>query len=397
MSKTLISAALTGIFALTTAGSAFATTTKMSLVGRIQSEYSHINIEGYSSQSLINDPTFFSSWGFRIFENLGNGFQAMAMIDFGFDTNGSAQGSREIFVGINNDAIGTLKIGRTHSPFADFAGGWTIDPLVYTTLQAAGSGGTMIASANGLGAGAYSAVNSVVRFTSAEFNGFSFAALLMPGDSEKLEANLGGVLGGHGGNIGETGGEDGEWDVQFAAKYVWDFHEHKFEVFGGYSRDNVSTAQKRITAVNLKTEEVGRIGGVWSYKNVQIQGQYDFISDAIGAATCSDAAALGAIGQVATRQCNSAMNAGGDGNIWYVGGQYKMGNATLVAQGGMTDAHGTSVFKRRAAKSYTIGGLYHLSKRTNLFGGYQRVNVINHNETVDRDRNTWTVGLRHLF
>ncbi|MCP5242847.1 MAG: porin [Burkholderiales bacterium] len=395
MSKHLIAMIFTGIVTLTTTATAFAT--KMSIVGRIQSEYSHIDIEGYSSQSTVNDPTFFSSWGFRVYEDLGHGFQAMAMIDFGFNTNGATQGSRELFVGIHNEKIGTLKLGRTHSPFADFAGGWTIDPFVYTTLQAAGSGGTMIASANGLGAGAYSAVNSVVRFTSREFHGFSFAALLMPGDADKLEAHLGGPLGGNGGNIGETGGEDGEWDIQVAAKYNYDFQEHKFQVFGGYSRDNVSTAQKRVTTANLKTEEVGRIGGVWAYKDFQLQGQYEFVSNAIGAATCSDAAALGSIKEVETRQCNSAMNAGGDGDVWYVGGQYKLGNATLIAQGGMSNADSTDFAKKRNAKSYTVGALYHLSKRTNLFGGYQHVNLIDRNETVDRDRNTWTVGLRHLF
>lgn len=395
MSKHLIAMILTGIVTLVTAASVSAT--KMSIVGRIQSEYSHIDIEGFSSQSTVNDPTFFSSWGFRVFEDLGNGFQAVAMIDFGFDTNGSKQGSREIFVGIHNDAFGTLKIGRTHSPFADFAGGWTIDPLVYTTLQAAGSGGSMIASANGLGSGAYSAVNSVIRFTSSEFNGFSFAALLMPGDADKLEAHLGGPLGGSGGNIGETGGEDGEWDVQIAAKYKFDFQDHRFQIFGGYSRDNVSTAQRRLTTANLKTEEVGRIGGVWSYKDFQLQGQYEFVSDAIGAATCSDAAALGSINQKQTRQCNSAMNAGGDGEVWFLGGQYKLGNATLIAQGGMTDADSTQFALKRKARSYTLGALYHLSKRTNLFGGYQHVNVIDRNATADRDRDTWTVGLRHLF
>ncbi|MCB1936740.1 MAG: porin [Nitrosomonas sp.] len=395
MNKQLIAMILAGFAVAIAATSAFGT--KMSIVGRIQSEYSHINIEGFSSQSTVNDPTFFSSWGFRVYEDLGKGFQAMAMIDFGFNTNGATQGSREIFVGISNDAIGTLKIGRTHAPFADFAGGWTIDPFVYTTLQAAGSGGTMIASANGLGSGAYSAVNSVIRFTSREFDGFSFAVLFMPGDAEKLEAHLGGPLGGTGGNIGETGGEDGEWDVQVAAKYNFDFQDHKFQVFGGYSRDNVSTVQKKVTTANLKTEEVGRVGGVWSYKDFQIQGQYEFVNNAIGAATCSDAAALGAINEKETRQCNSAINPGGDGQVWYVGGQYKLGNATLIAQGGMADADRTNFALQRKAKSFTVGGLYHFSKRTNLFGGYQRVNVIDRNETVDRDRNTWTVGLRHLF
>ncbi len=395
MSKYLIAIIWTGSFAFLAAPPVFGT--KISIVGRIQSEYSHINIEGHSSQSEVSDPTVFSSWGLRIFEDLGRGFQAVGMIDFGFNpSNSKLQGNREIYVGIRNHAIGTLKIGRTHSPFADFAGGWTIDPFVYTTLQATGSGGAMIASANGLGSGTFSAVNSVIRFDSADFNGFSFATLFMPGDADRLEAHLGGALGENGNNSGETGGEDGEWDVQFAAKYNFEFRNHSFQVFGGYSRDNVSSIQKRITAVNLKTEDVGRFGGIWSYRSFKLQGQYELVRHAIGAATCSDGAAIGAIGGI-TRQCNSAINPGGNGDLWFVSGQYKLGNATLIAQGGMTDANRTAVFKKRTAKSYTIGALYHLSKRTNLFSGYQRVNVTDKNEVIDRDRNTWTVGLRHLF
>lgn len=395
MNNKLISIVVTGLLASTIVKSACGT--NVSMVGRIQAEYSGINIEGFSTQTTVNDPTFFSAWGIRAFEELGGGFRVVTMIDFGFNTNGGPVGNREVFVGISKDSFGTLKFGRTHSPFADFAGGWTIDPFVYTTLQATGSGGTMIASANGLGSGSYSAVNSVVRFTSADFNGFSFAVLLMPGDASKLEAHLGNVLGGEGKNIGNTGGENGEWDIQIAAKYAMEIQDHKLEVFGGYSRDNVSSAQKRITAVNLKTEEVGRIGGVWSYKNFQLQGQYDYISNAIGAATCSDAAALGAIGEVTTRQCNTAMNPGGNGDIWYAGGQYRWGNTTLIAQGGMTHANNTDILESRKAKSFTIGALYHLSRRTNLFGGYQQVNVIDKNSPVDHDRSTWTVGMRHLF
>ncbi len=369
---------------------------ELAVVGRIQSEYSSIDIEGISSQSSINDPTFYSSWGLHISENLGNGIKALGMIDYGFNTNGGPTGARERWVGFSSDSLGLIKFGRIHSPFADFAGGWTIDPFVYTALQATGSGGTMIASANGLGSGSYSAVNSVVRFDSVDINGLSFAAMLMPGDANQLEANLGGVLGGAGGNIGETGGANGEWDLQVAAKYSVDYEDHTFDVFGGYSRDNISTLQKNITAVHLKTEEVGRIGGVWYYKNFRLQGQLDYVNNALGAATCSDAAALGEIGD-ATRQCNSAINPGGDGIVWYAGGQYKWGNNTFIVQGGMTDAFGTDTFASRKSESITVGAFHDLSKRSSLFGGYQHVNVDDDNATMDRDRNTWTMGIRHHF
>ena len=370
--------------------------TKFTIGGRIQSEYSVIDVEGISSQSLIDDPTFYSAWGLSITENLGNGIKVFAIIDYGFNLSGNIGAARERYLGLSIDNWGQLKFGRIHSLFADYAGGWTIDPFVYTTLQAAGSGGTMIASANGLGSGPYTAVNSVVRFESVLKNGFSFAAMMMPGDSNSLEAELGGLLGGAGNNGGNTGGANGEWDFQVMGKYTYDYQDHKFEMFGGYSRDNVSTMQKNVSTANLKSEEVGRIGGVWSYKQFQIQGQYEHVSNALGAATCSNAAALGTPGS-ASRQCNSSMNAGGDGSAWYVGGQYKIGNATLVLQGGMTNANSTDFEGKRKAESFTVGMLYHLSKRSNLFGGYQHVNLKDRNALVDRDRNTWTVGLRHQF
>ena len=394
MKRELISKALAGMFI-----SAVVTPTygmDVRLGGRIQAEYSAIDIEGFSSQTAIDDPTFYSSFGLKVSENLGNGFKAYALVDYGFNLSGDIGAGRERYVGLSRDSWGEVKIGRVHSLFADYIGGWTIDPFVYTALQATGSGGTMIASANGLGSGSFTAVNSVIRIESITVNGFSLAGLLMPGDANRLEPNLGGVLGGGGNNAGNTGGADGEWDFQIAAKYAFDYQKHNFDLFGGYSRDNVSSSQKNLTTVNLKNENVWRGGAVWSYKNFQLQGQYDYIDNAVGAATCSDAAALGAVGEV-TRRCNSAINPGGNGSVWFTGGQYKLGNTTLIAQGGMTDANSTNVFASRKSKSYTVGAFHHLSHRTSLFTGYQHVNVEDKNSTVDRDSHIWTAGIRHNF
>ncbi|GKS69300.1 hypothetical protein W03_13040 [Nitrosomonas sp. PY1] len=375
----------------------YAVGTKLVITGRLQSEYHAVHVEGFSSQTALNDPTFFSSWGLRISENLGNGLKAIGMIDWGFSTGtGSPTGAREQYVAFSKDSLGILKFGRIHSLFADYIGGWTIDPLVYTALQAAGSGGAMIASANGLGSGAYTAVNSVLRFDSVNFNGFTFAAMLMPGDSSRLEANLGGLLGGAGNNIGNTGGANGEWDVQLGTKYEFHYLDHRLAIFGGYSRDNASSQQKHNPFAHLRTEEVGRIGGVWAYKNYQLQGQFERISNALGAATCSNAAALGDIGDP-TRQCNSAMNPGGDGYTWFTSGQYMWGNTSFVAQGGMTIAHAVDALHKKNSENFTLGAIHNLSKRTSIFGGYQRVNVDDQSNIKDRDRNTWTVGIRHRF
>ena len=91
------------------------------------------------------------------------------------------------------------------------------------------------------------------------------------------------------------------------------------------------------------------------------------------------------------------MNFGGDGNIWFAGGQYDLGNTSLIAQGGMTNAKGLEGgAAKREVSSFTVGAIHNLSKRSSLFGGYQRAMVDDKN-AVFKDSNTYTVGMRHNF
>jgi predicted porin len=337
---------------------------------------------------------------------------------------GSALTPREQWVGLSSNQWGDVKFGRVQSPFKDFAGGMTIDPFAYTTLQANGAGGTMSGGANGLGSGANTFVNSAIRYDSASIEGFTFAALLMPGDANTLDPlQAGGIAssflpGGLGSN-GNTGGRNGEFDGQAAAKYHADFMGMGFDIFGGYSRDNANNLQK---SIGLRTEEVWRVGASWAWENFKLSGQYEDINNAIGSATCSTAAALVAnpldTPGSGTGQCNSAMNWGGDGNIWFAGAQYRLGNTTLVAQGGMTKAHagGVNAAAARKADSFTVGAIHNLSKRTSIFGGYQHVYISNPNGAATNDlgvpaagvsyaapsyatgnRSTYTIGVRHNF
>ena len=147
-------------------------------------------------------------------------------------------------------------------------------------------------------------------------------------------------------------------------------------------------------------EHVWRGGAMWSYQNFKLNGQYENINNAVGSATCTNAGALGnpATGLMDSRgQCNSAMNMGGDGNIWFAGGQYDLGNTSLIAQGGMTNAHGmTGGPASREVSSFTVGAIHNLSKRSSLFGGYQRAMIDGATATF-RDSNTYSVGMRHNF
>jgi GBP family porin len=421
MKKKLIALAAAGALAAPVVASAQGT--NVTIFGRVQAEYSLVDFAGSPSQGSLQDNSRSSRWGLHITEDLGNGFRANARIEQGLNAgSGSALTPREQWVGLSSNQWGDVKFGRVQSPFKDFAGGMTIDPFAYTTLQAGGSGGTMSAGANGLGSGANTFVNSAIRYDSANVEGFTFAAILMPGDANTLDPlqsggiNSGLLPGGLGSN-GNTGGRNGEFDGQAAAKYHADFAGMGFDIFGGYSRDNANNLQK---SIGLRTEEVWRVGASWAWENFKLSGQYEDINNAIGSATCSTAAALVAnpldAAGSGSGQCNSAMNWGGDGNIWFAGAQYKWGNTTLVAQGGMTKAHagGVNAAAARKADSFTVGAIHNLSKRTSIFGGYQHVYVTNPNGAAVNDlgtaavsysapsyaagsRATYTIGVRHNF
>ncbi len=410
MKKKLISLAVAS--ALATPLAVSADSTNVTMFGSVQAEYNTVDIDGISSQSNVGDDAGKSRWGMHVTEQLGGGLRAMAHIEYGLNTGSGNIGiARERWVGLGNDAWGEVKFGRVASPFKDFAGGNTIDPFAYTTLQAGGSGGTMVASSNGMGAGANGFVNSAARYDSPIVDGFAFSALLMPGDSQRLDPITGSGTQSGGTN---AGGEDGEWDFQIAAKHSSQFGAHGFDVFGGYSRDNVGTNEKAFVAglgANSDDEEIWRGGASWTYEAFRLSGQYENINNASlnGSASCTTSGGLGANGFGApaggTGQCNSAMNIGADGDVWFVGGEYKIGNTRLVAQGGMSHARAGGIDpvlrvagSRRDARSFTVGAIHELSKRSSLFGGYQRVDVRDNTPAaLDTDRNTYTVGMRHNF
>ncbi len=269
MKKKLIALAVAGALAAPVVASAQAQGTNVTIFGRVQAEYSLNDSSGRPSEGALQDNARSSRWGLQITEQLGNGLKANARMEFGLNAGaGSATTPREQWVGLSHNNWGDVKFGRVQSPFKDFAGGMTIDPFAYTTLQANGAGGTMSGGANGLGSGANGFVNSAIRFDSATIQGFTFAALLMPGDATSLDPqNSGGTLGGVsgvsnflpgglGGN-GNTGGRNGEFDGQAAGKYHADWMGHSIDVFGGYSRDNANNFQK---GLGLRTEEVWRAG-----------------------------------------------------------------------------------------------------------------------------------------
>lgn len=416
MNKKLIALAVAGALSAPMIASA---ADGVTLFGRVGVELGSIDIDQTGAnnyrQESISDNMGASRWGLLITEELGGGLKANARVEYGFRTgNGVADNAREQWVGLSGQNWGALQFGRVQSPFKDFAGGGTIDPFITTNLQARGSGGAMYAPGNGMGAAGF--VDHAIRYNSPSWGGFSMALLASPTDATQTDATTGG------GNIGGKGGKN---NYQLGLKFKIG---SAGEIFGGYSMDEANDAQSAtiINGHRGDDEKVARLGTAWNFGPFRIAAQYDHIENALdgnGGTTCSGGAAGNGNEGASTAQCNSALNTNGDGNIWFVTTQYKIGKATLVLQGGKTEADsvgggGIMLAQEREATNFTAGAIYNLSKRTRIFGGYQVVeidgarNVANTTTGVagatptaapaallatQPDRETWTIGMRHDF
>ncbi|WP_350282187.1 porin [Nitrosomonas sp.] len=413
MNKRLIALAVAGALAAPLAASAEGT--HVTIFGRLQAEYATIDMDGFNSQTAVSDDALQSRWGLQIAEDLGAGLRAIGRIEYSLNPGGGEDRhlAREQWVGLGGDQWGELKFGRVQSVLKDFAGGHTVDPFAYTSLHANGSGGLMASSDNGYGSGDHGFVNSAIRFDSPVVEGFSVAGLLMPGDADKNDpARIN--------DLTYAGGENGEWDFQVAAKYSGQFDAVGVDVFGAYSRDNVSTYQKSglgLLGAAPKDEQIWRGGAIFSVGDFRLRGQYERVYNANpygGAASCTHASAFGDYNPASPTQsadggrgqCNSAMNPNGNGDLWIAGADYTIGNTTLVAQGGMTTAKKTGevltldpYYAKRNVENITVGVIHNLSRRSSLFGGYQRVWVKDRNLVAgaDTDRNVYSVGVRHDF
>lgn len=412
MNKKLIAVAVAGALAAPLVASAAGT--GVTLFGRIGAEYGSTKIDQASSasdyrQETIGDNAGIGRWGMKITEDLGNGLSANARIEFAIRAgNGVTETAREQWVGLSSKSWGAFQAGRVQSPYKDFAGGATLDPFNTTNIEARGIGAALYAPANGLGAGSF--VDHAIRYNSPEFGGFSAVVLLVPVDATQTDPGATGS----GGNIAGKGGSN---NYQIGLKYKFG---KSGEIFGGYSNDDANDIQQA-TSNNGRfgdDEEVWRIGGAWNFGDFRIAGQYDNIKNALagGGTGCGGGASANGGEGASTSQCNTSINTNGDGDIWFLTAQYKIGKTTLVVQGGRTKADevrnattGVLTANEREAKNITLGAIYHFSKRTRVFGGYQKVNVdgarnvANTTATgttvlaIQPDRSTWTVGMRHDF
>ncbi|MGF7133578.1 GBP family porin [Paraburkholderia sp. EB58] len=172
MKKTLMVAALTGVFA--TAAHAQSSVT---LYGLIDAGITYTNNQGgHSNWQETSGTVNGSRWGLRGSEDLGGGLKAIFTLENGFNiANGNlGQNSRlfgrQAFVGLSSSQYGAVTLGRQYDSVVDYVG-----PLSATGSQ---FGGTIAAHPfdndnldNTL------RINNSIKYTSANYGGFTFGGL----------------------------------------------------------------------------------------------------------------------------------------------------------------------------------------------------------------------------
>ncbi|WP_199542312.1 porin [Paraburkholderia kururiensis] len=176
MNKKVLTAAI-----LATLGGTAHAQSSVTLYGLIDAGISYVN---KSKTSTGSDKLFKyddgvaqgSRWGLRGTEDLGGGLKAIFVLENGFNSGngtlgqGGAMFGRQAFVGLSKTDVGSLTFGRQYSFTTDYLGG------SYSTggLTAAGNYAYHVNDIDQLTS---SRINNAVKFSSANFAGFTFGAL----------------------------------------------------------------------------------------------------------------------------------------------------------------------------------------------------------------------------
>jgi predicted porin len=129
---------------------------------------------GHSNVGITSNNRSGSRWGLKGREELGNGLAAIFVLEDGFDvTNGtSGQGKRlfgrQAFLGLVNSRFGSLTMGRQYTSLNDF-----VNPVA--PVNAVGGFGASPGNIDDLDQTAR--VNNSIKYTSANYAGFTFGAL----------------------------------------------------------------------------------------------------------------------------------------------------------------------------------------------------------------------------
>jgi GBP family porin len=382
MKKTLMVAALTGVFA--TAAHAQSSVT---LYGLIDAGITYTNNQhGHSNWQETSGSVNGSRWGLRGSEDLGGGLKAIFTLENGFGINdgtlkqGGREFGRQAFVGLTSDQFGAVTLGRQYDSMVDYVG-----PLALTGTQ---YGGTQFAHPfDNDNLNNSFRVNNSVKYQSVNYGGFKFGALY--GFSNQAD--------GFANNRAYSAGASYNWGgLNLAAAYL-QLNSNgatgaaaAFNSGGAVSSDNTFFAGRQQTWGAGANYAFGpaTVGLVYSQTNLSSLA-------GIGAGASGQSAGIGFANPSSARFQNIEANA-----------RYALTPAVSIA-GSYTYTRASLAGTSPHWNQFNLQTAYALSKRTDVYlqGEYQQANE---NAIVDADINglsasnnnkqvAVTAGLRHRF
>ncbi|TCK36448.1 putative porin [Paraburkholderia sp. BL8N3] len=117
-----------------------------------------------------------SRWGLRGSEDLGGGMKAIFILESGFSSGdgtfqqGGAEFGRQAYAGVTKDGIGSVTLGRQYSFSTDFLG-------ANYTMGSQTPAGNYAYHINDVDQLTSSRINNAIKFSSANFSGFTFGAM----------------------------------------------------------------------------------------------------------------------------------------------------------------------------------------------------------------------------
>ncbi|CAG9264692.1 porin [Paraburkholderia unamae] len=389
MKKTLMVAALTGVFA--TAAHAQSSVT---LYGLIDAGITYANNSGgHSLWKATSGTVNGSRWGLRGSEDLGGGLKAIFTLENGFNIMNGTSGQsgrmfgRQAFVGLASDQYGAVTLGRQYDSVVDY-----VAPLSNTGTQ---YGGTIAAHPfDNDNLNNSVRFNNTVKYTSINYAGFKFGGTYSFSNSTEFANNRA---------------------YSFGASYSWG----GLNVAAGYLQLN----NDMNNAAVFSSASAGAQTGEWTFLAGRQRTFGGGINYTFGPATAgfvytqtnlSDAAGGGISGTqsgtgTATTggigfNANSARFQNFEGNVRYaltpalsLAGAYTYTRANIG--GGVNPNYNTVALQSDYALSkrtdvYLQGDWQHVSSNPENIGAY--LNGLG-SASTRQDQVAVTVGMRHRF
>ena len=378
MKKTLLAAALLAGFA--GAASAQSSVTLYGVVdgGLRYQQVSRNNLDGTNNFGVAYGQQSGNRFGMKGVESLGNGNNAIFMLESGFDLgNGTSQQGGRLFgrqswVGVQNDAWGEVRLGRMLSLTTDYLVN-AVDPF--------GAGFGQLNMGNAFTSGNTLRLDNVLMYKTPTMSGFQAG----------LGYSFATGLSSNGGTTG-YGFESSNNTRQLTAglKYA------NGPIYAAASYEKAYAANS--TVVNGQSVNNWNIAGSYDFKVVKLAAGYGQTRDGFwaGSGAGGTGASLATTPSGTTTALVFAPNAGY--NSYIVGATVPVNAVsrvllswTMIAPSGSTK----TLYNAQNQQSLNLGYTYDFTKRTNL---YTYVGQTSNYATVDTAKSTVVgLGMRHQF